>query len=98
MRVFIAGICGFVGASLARWFHSAMEGAEISGIDNLSRPGGELNRGSLAAEGIDVRHRDVRLPSDLEGLPPVDWIIDAAANPSVLAGVDGKSSSRQLIE
>jgi CDP-paratose 2-epimerase len=28
----------------------------------------------------------------------VDWVIDAAANPSVLAGVDGRSSSRQLIE
>ena len=30
--------------------------------------------------------------------PAVDWIIDAAANPSVLAGVDGTTSSRQLIE
>jgi CDP-paratose 2-epimerase len=28
----------------------------------------------------------------------VDWVIDAAANPSVLAGVDGLSSSRQVIE
>jgi CDP-paratose 2-epimerase len=28
----------------------------------------------------------------------VDWVIDAAANPSVLAGVDGRTSSRQLIE
>jgi CDP-paratose 2-epimerase len=27
-----------------------------------------------------------------------DWVIDAAANPSVLAGVDGKTSSRQLVE
>lgn len=98
MRIFIAGICGFAGASLARWFQSAMEGARISGIDNLSRPGAETNRGSLAAEGIEVFHGDVRAPSDLESLPAADWIIDAAANPSVLAGIDGKSSSRQLIE
>jgi CDP-paratose 2-epimerase len=28
----------------------------------------------------------------------VDFVIDAAANPSVLAGVDGKTSSRQLID
>jgi CDP-paratose 2-epimerase len=34
----------------------------------------------------------------LETLPAVDWVIDAAANPSVLAGVDGQSSSRQLVE
>ena len=36
--------------------------------------------------------------SDLEPLPGVDWVIDAAANPSVLAGVDGRTSSRQLVE
>lgn len=98
MRIFIAGICGFTGASLARWFQAAMEGARISGIDNLSRPGAETNRGALTASGIQVIHGDVRLASDLESLPAADWIIDAAANPSVLAGVDGRSSSRQLIE
>jgi CDP-paratose 2-epimerase len=98
MRIFIAGICGFAGASIARWFQSVMEGAQISGIDNLSRPGSETNRGLMAAQGIRVFHGDVRAPSDLEALPAVDWIVDAAANPSVLAGVDGQSSSRQLIE
>jgi CDP-paratose 2-epimerase len=40
----------------------------------------------------------VRQPSDFESLPAVDWVLDAAANPSVLAGVDGRSSSRQLVE
>lgn len=98
MRIFIAGICGFVGASLARRLQASFAGAQISGIDNLSRPGTETNRGALTLEGIRVLHGDVRVPSDLESLPPVDWIVDAAANPSVLAGVDGKSSSRQLIE
>ena len=39
-----------------------------------------------------------RCASDLDSIGPVDWVIDAAANPSVLAGVDGKSSSRQLVE
>ena len=98
MRIFIAGICGFAGASLARWFQAAMDGVSISGIDNLSRPGAETNRRSLADEGIGVIHGDVRVPSDLESLPAADWIVDAAANPSVLAGVDGRSSSRQLVE
>jgi CDP-paratose 2-epimerase len=45
-----------------------------------------------------VYHGDTRCASDLEGLPPADWVIDAAANPSVLAGVDGRASTRQLIE
>jgi CDP-paratose 2-epimerase len=31
-------------------------------------------------------------------VPGVQWVIDAAANPSVLAGVNGDSSSRQLLE
>jgi CDP-paratose 2-epimerase len=36
--------------------------------------------------------------SDVEALPDSDWVIDAAANPSVLAGVDGRSSARQVAE
>ena len=43
-------------------------------------------------------HGDIRNASDLETLSPADWIIDAAANPSVMAGIDGKTSSRQLVE
>jgi CDP-paratose 2-epimerase len=38
------------------------------------------------------------MASDLEALPAVDWVIDAAAQPSVLAGRDGKTSTRQLLE
>ena len=34
----------------------------------------------------------------MEALPNADWVIDAAANPSVLAGIDGQSSSRQVVE
>jgi CDP-paratose 2-epimerase len=98
MRIFIAGICGFAGASLARSLHSAIGKAHIFGVDNLIRPGSETNRAGLRAQGIEVFHGDVRMASDLETLPVADWVIDAAANPSVLAGVDGRSSSRQLIE
>jgi CDP-paratose 2-epimerase len=48
--------------------------------------------------GIKFLHGDIRLASDFETMPRVDWVIDAAANPSVLAGVDGLTSSRQLVE
>jgi CDP-paratose 2-epimerase len=71
---------------------------EILGLDNLVRAGSERNRQSLRERGVKLYHGDVRNPSDLETLPRCDWIIEAAANPSVLAGVDGKTSSRQLIE
>ena len=36
--------------------------------------------------------------SDLDNIPKVDWVIDCAANPSVLAGLDGQVSSRQVME
>ena len=98
MRLLITGICGFVGSSMARELKERIEGLELLGIDNLSRPGSELNRGPLKAIGARLMHGDVRQPSDLESLPRVDWVIDAAANPSVLAGVTSQTSSRQLIE
>jgi CDP-paratose 2-epimerase len=34
----------------------------------------------------------------VDALPPADWVIDAAANPSVLAGTGDFTSSRQLLE
>jgi len=71
---------------------------QIFGFDNFSRPGSYLNREPLQRRGIRLFHADVRNPSDLEGLPTVQWIIDAAANRSVLAGIDGRTSSRQLLE
>jgi CDP-paratose 2-epimerase len=62
------------------------------------RPGSETNRVLLKKMGASVLHGDLRVASDLEGLPKVDWVIDAAANPNVLAGVQGAGTSRQLIE
>jgi CDP-paratose 2-epimerase len=70
----------------------------VLGVDNLVRPGSERNRASLKVLGVSVFHGDIRVPSDLEALPRVDWVVDAAANPSVLAGADGRSSSRQVVE
>ncbi len=98
MKILITGICGFVGSTLARALLESTEGLNITGLDNFIRPGSELNRLALAALGIPVRHADVRSASDFETLPAADFVIDAAANPSVLAGVDGKTSSRQLLE
>jgi CDP-paratose 2-epimerase len=72
--------------------------SSICGIDNFSRRGSERNRKPLEDLGIRVVNGDIRCQSDVESLPKSDWVIDAAANPSVLAGVDGKTSSRQLVE
>jgi CDP-paratose 2-epimerase len=48
--------------------------------------------------GVHLFHGDIRVSSDLDTLPATDWVIDAAAQPSVLAGRDGKTSTRQLLE
>jgi len=98
MKILITGICGFVGSTLARAWLEAAPGLVIYGMDNFIRSGSEHNRTALQKLGITLIHGDIRMPSDFESLPPVDWVVDASANPSVLAGVDGMTSSRQLIE
>lgn len=98
MRILITGICGFVGSTLAQSILDAHSDVDLIGIDNFIRPGSEHNRSRLKHLGAKLFHGDIRNASDLETLPKVDAVIDAAANPSVLAGVDGMTSSRQLVE
>ena len=98
MKLLITGVCGFVGSTLAKAFLSRDSNYQIIGIDNFSRAGSWLNKAPLEQLDVRVFHGDIRESSDLDTLPRVDWVIDAAANPSVLAGVDGKTSSRQLVQ
>jgi CDP-paratose 2-epimerase len=98
MKVLITGICGFVGSTLAETLLDRVEGITIAGIDNLMRTGSETNRSRLRRLGVQVIHSDLRAASDFENLPRVDCVIDAAANPSVVAGIQQGFSSRQLFE
>ena len=71
---------------------------QVIGLDNFSRKGSESNISNLTNLGINLIRSDIRSPSDIDALPKVDWVIDCAANPSVLAGISSQSSSRQLME
>lgn len=98
MRVLITGICGFAGSTIARHLLQHRPGLCIAGIDNLSRPGSETNLAPLRALGCDITVADLRTPGLLDAQPRADWLIDAAANPSVLAGTAGHSPATELLE
>ena len=98
MKILITGICGFAGSSIAKMLLQHHSSLQILGLDNFSRKGSELNISELTNFGIGLVRGDIRSQSDIDELPKVDWVIDCAANPSVLAGLDGNSSSRQLLE
>jgi CDP-paratose 2-epimerase len=92
MKILITGVCGFVGSRLAEYLVNAFDGLHLIGIDNLSRRGSETNLPLLHKIGCNFIHGDIRSKDDITALPVVDWIIDCAANPSVLAGIEGGTS------
>jgi CDP-paratose 2-epimerase len=96
MKLLISGVCGFVGSTLARALVAA--GHEIAGFDSFIRPGSETNRAPLEQLGVNVITADLRFAREIDALPAADFVIDAAANPSVLAGIDGRTSSRELVD
>ncbi|MBW7895627.1 MAG: NAD-dependent epimerase/dehydratase family protein [Opitutaceae bacterium] len=96
MRILITGICGFVGSTLARGLIAA--GHQVTGFDSFIRPGSETNREPLEKLGAKIITADLRDTVAMAALPAADFVVDAAANPSVLAGIDGKTSSRELVD
>ena len=87
-----------MGSNVALDLKNQMENLDIIGLDNFSRKGSETSISRLATKNIAIIRGDIRCQSDIDALPKADWVIDCAANPSVLAGLDGDSSSRHLME
>lgn len=98
MKILITGVCGFVGSTLAKELRRTLPDLELIGLDNYSRAGSYFNRQTLMDLGVKVIHADLRCAEDLEALPRCDAVLDAAANPSVLAGTDGRTTAYQLMQ
>lgn len=91
MRVLITGGAGFVGSRLALAFREHNPKHEIIVFDNLKRRGSELNLPILQKANIGFVHGDIRIESDLFDLLAgnFDLMVEASAEPSVKAGLDG---------
>ena len=96
MKIVITGICGFVGSTLARSL--AKKEIEVCGLDNFLREGSRNNMVPLQKLGIQVIEGDIRNEADLAKMPKADWVLDCAAEPSVLAGVSEGMGSYELMD
>jgi len=86
--VLITGGCGFVGSNLAIFLKQKYQGYSIIALDNLKRRGSELNIPRLKKNGIKFIHGDIRNKEDFLEIGPIDLLIEASAEPSVLAGIN----------
>jgi CDP-paratose 2-epimerase len=87
--ILITGGAGFVGSNLAIALAGRHPDWEIVALDNLHRPGSELNPPRLERAGVRFVRGDVREPGDLAGLGTVRALVECSAEPSALSGVDG---------
>jgi CDP-paratose 2-epimerase len=86
--ILITGGAGFVGSNLAVFFKKKNPDWTVICLDNLKRRGSELNLKRFKKENIRFIHADIRNQEDLNFECNTDIIIDCAAEPSVLAGLE----------
>ncbi len=85
--ILITGGAGFVGSNLAINLQEKYPNYKIIAFDNLRRRGSELNLARLAKHGVVFVHGDIRNREDFNEIGKIDTLIDASADPSVLAGI-----------
>ena len=88
-KILITGGAGFVGSSLAIGIKKKYPSYLIHCLDNLKRRGSELNIPRLQDHGVEFVHGDIRNHEDLTQFESgITTIIEASAEPSVLAGIN----------
>jgi len=86
--ILITGGAGFVGSNLCLRLKDKYPDYSIIALDNLKRRGAELNLTEFQQKNIRFVHGDIRNPEDILAAGPFDVLIDASAEPSVIAGLD----------
>ena len=86
--ILITGGCGFVGSNLAMQLKKEYPSTKIIAFDNLKRRGSELNISRLKDFDIEFIHGDIRNKEDFEEIGEISFLIEAAAEPSVLSGIN----------
>jgi CDP-paratose 2-epimerase len=88
MKILITGGAGFVGSTIALQLKKKYPAYEIVAFDNLKRRGSELNLEDFRSAGIGFIHGDIRNNEDVAAVGEFDVLIEASAEPSVMAGLD----------
>jgi CDP-paratose 2-epimerase len=91
-RVLITGGAGFVGANLAVALANRHPDWQLTALDNLHRPGSELNLPRLHEAGVAFIQGDVRDLGVLRLVKEIDALVECSAEPSALAGMTGDTS------
>lgn len=86
--ILVTGGCGFVGSNLALFLKRDYPKARIIAFDNLKRRGSELNIARLKDSDIEFIHGDIRNKEDFNEIGEISVLIEAAAEPSVLSGIN----------
>lgn len=88
MEILITGGAGFVGSSLCIKLKEKYPAYSITAFDNLKRRGSELSLADFKRLGINFIHGDIRNQEDLAAVGNFDVLIEASAEPSVMAGLN----------
>ncbi|MGA2279493.1 MAG: NAD-dependent epimerase/dehydratase family protein [Verrucomicrobiota bacterium] len=83
--ILITGGAGFVGGNLAVFLKRRHPATRVLAMDNLHRPGSELNLPRLRGGGVEFVKGDIRFTNEFP-TGPFASIIECSAEPSVLAG------------
>jgi CDP-paratose 2-epimerase len=87
-RILVTGGAGFIGSSVCLKLMETHPDYSILAFDNLKRRGSEINLVDFKRNGINFIHGDIRNIEDLNSAGHFDLMIEASAEPSVLAGLN----------